>query len=207
MQVYITINEHTKINISKVKSFNNLRKLLSRTSISMATPPSVSSSAPSVPASPKVLTPEVTLENYSEYLVRLNGKELVFTTNETEAVAIVDSVANFECAKLRNDSTEVFRQDLENGKRVKISSKTLGRMWNGSVQDISTIDFVSVPKASHIKQRIPVQIPVQVQTTEITVSTSIGVIPETQSDIYEEDVSEEEGAQVSQSSQTEEKTN
>ena len=99
------------------------------------------------------VTPEVRLDSTVLYLIRVNGEEMAFAESADEANLIVDSTAAFEQRRLENDWTTVFRQDLDEGRKVVISTQSLGYAMNGSIYKVSTIDYVSVSHAYLVRGR------------------------------------------------------
>jgi hypothetical protein len=101
------------------------------------------------------LTPEVQIESILRYLIRINGVEIALVDSEREAIAVIDSLGAYEAKKLESPSVRVFRQDLDNNKKIKISTQSLGILVNGSIIKKFSIDYVPVPHAILTKQRIP----------------------------------------------------
>ena len=99
------------------------------------------------------LTPEVTMESKTLYLVRVDGEELAFVDSEDEAKLVVDSVAASEQKRLENDWTKVFRQDLDEGCSVAILTQSLGFFVNGGIVRAVYIDYTSVGHAILTKGR------------------------------------------------------
>lgn len=107
------------------------------------------------------LTNEVTVDpQNTKCLIRTNGKECFTVDNEEQAIAAVDSMADFEVKRLQKEYTnlKVFRRDLDGGKRIDISTQSVGLIMNGSVYKQFTIDFVTVPHGKLIKPRLPVSL-------------------------------------------------
>lgn len=86
-------------------------------------------------------TPEV------KYLIRIDKEEFSFADDEKSALAIINSLAIAEIKKLANPNTKVFRQDLHDGKEVRICTQALGYVVNGRITKNMVIDVVCVPRA------------------------------------------------------------
>ena len=93
------------------------------------------------------LTPEVKLDTDTLYLIRINGEELAFADTEHEAKLVVDSFGDFEQKRLTNVSTEVFRKDLDEGTKVVLTKRSLGYLYNGSMENAVVVDFVPVRRS------------------------------------------------------------
>lgn len=102
------------------------------------------------------ITPEVEMTENKIYLVRINeydeeGKqEAAFVDSLENVKLVIDSIAASEEKRLRVNNTEVFRQDLDNGKRVVISTR--GK-WLGGMHPKTEIDFIEVGEAVLIRGR------------------------------------------------------
>lgn len=99
------------------------------------------------------VTPEVQVGGQYLYLVRVDKEEMAFVESKEEAILVVDSLAASEQNRLKDDWTEVFRQDTKEGREVVISTKALGYLVNGSLTKAVTIDCIPVCRASLIKNR------------------------------------------------------
>ena len=99
------------------------------------------------------ITPEVRMDSKYQYLIRIDGEEMAFADSSKEALLIVDSVAAAEQKRLETEWTKVFRQDLDDGRKVVISTQALGYVANGSITKAVTIDFVTVGHAFLVKGR------------------------------------------------------
>ena len=99
------------------------------------------------------ITPEVRMDNKYQYLIRIDEEEMAFADSPKEALLIVDSVAAAEQKRLEDEWTKVFRQDLDEGRKVVISTQSLGYIANGSIYKAVTIDFVTVGHAFLVKGR------------------------------------------------------
>ena len=98
----------------------------------------------------KNLTPEIMLDDTVLYLIRaIHGTkkdEVMFVGAKNEAKLAVDSLAAERCKELEDEWTKVFRQDLDKGRKVVISTQSLGRLLpNGSITEIEVIDYIRVP--------------------------------------------------------------
>ena len=99
------------------------------------------------------ITPEVSMDSRMLFLIRIDGEEWAFVNSEEEAKLVIDSFAASEINRLENDKTEVYRKDSMDGKKIVISEKTLGMIYNSSVRDIMEIDFRPVGHAVLTKGR------------------------------------------------------
>lgn len=99
------------------------------------------------------LTPEVATSNDIFYLVKINGEEGYFVDNEKEAILTVDSVANFEMKRNKLPGYRVFREDLNDGRRVKVFLQSIGTIYNGSPYKIVDIDITPVSQGFLLKNR------------------------------------------------------
>ena len=99
------------------------------------------------------ITPEVRMDAKILFLIRMDGEEMAFADSSKDALLIVDSLAAAEQKRLEGDWTKVFRQDLNDGQKVIISTQALGYSYNGGINKAVTIDFISVGHAFLIKGR------------------------------------------------------
>lgn len=81
------------------------------------------------------------------YLVFLGGEVLAFSTDESSAMAIAESVAVSEIRKLENPAVRVFRQEKKNGKEIQIYTQALGYLAHGSPKRAVSVEVVPVPQA------------------------------------------------------------
>jgi hypothetical protein len=86
--------------------------------------------------------------------VRQDGSEMFLVTNESEAVLAIDSLASAHQKELANEWTKVYREDLNDGKKVVISTRQLGRIVDGSIIVDTILDCIKVPIAHVIKPRL-----------------------------------------------------
>nr|QBK85634.1 MAG: hypothetical protein LCMAC101_02290 [Marseillevirus LCMAC101] len=99
------------------------------------------------------ITPEVSMDSRVLFLIRIDGEEWAFVNSEEEAKLVIDSFAASEVNRLESDKTEVYRKDSKDGKKIVISEKTLGMIYNSSVHSIMEIDFRPVSHAVLTKGR------------------------------------------------------
>lgn len=90
----------------------------------------------------KLLTPEIALNGQLLYLVRRNSEEKVICKTEEEAVYAIDSLVTVEIRDSRV-SSQLFRQDTEGGRVVKIWQAVAGYLRTTN-KLIATYDFVTV---------------------------------------------------------------
>ena len=102
----------------------------------------------------KKITQEIRVDGKSQYLLRMDGKELFFFDTERLAKLAVDSMAAKMFENLKKDNLHVFRQDMDEGKKTILSTQTIGRVWNGPINHVHTIDYVEVKHAILIKGRM-----------------------------------------------------
>ena len=88
------------------------------------------------------ITPEVSTTSTFNYLVRIDGEVMFYFTVEDEAKSAVDSIAAAEVSRLESKWTAAYRNDAE--KNVTISTRALGRVFNGSVVTEMVIDYIVV---------------------------------------------------------------
>lgn len=100
------------------------------------------------------ITSEVRMDDRILYLVRVDKEEMAFVDTEREAQLVVDSIAAAESKRLENDWVQVFRQDLDGGRKVIISTQALGIILNGSITKVCTIDFIPVGRVVLTKGRL-----------------------------------------------------
>lgn len=90
------------------------------------------------------ITPEVRSTDNIQYLIRIDGTELAFVETERDAILVVDSLAAEEARRLTDDWTKVYREDLNGGRKVILSTQALGRVMNGSIVPKEEIDCIAV---------------------------------------------------------------
>jgi len=100
------------------------------------------------------ITPEVSMDRKILYLVRIDKEEMAFVESEREAQLVVDSIAAAESKRLESKWVKVFRQDLEDGQKVVLSTQSLGYAINGSINKACTIDYIPVGHAVLVKGRL-----------------------------------------------------
>ena len=118
-------------------------------------------------------TPEVKITQETSYLIRINGAETFFAETEDDCKLIIDSIAAENVRKLQDDWVKVFRLDAIDGKKITISTQALGRMVDGAIYDVMTIDFVPVHHAKLLRGRLERQ-----DRYEVSLSNSQIVDPE-----------------------------
>jgi hypothetical protein len=99
------------------------------------------------------ITPEVRMDSKVLFLIRVDGEEMAFSDSSREALLIVDSTAAAEQKRLEKEWVKVFREDLNGGQKVIISTQTLGYVTNGGIINAATIDFIPVGHAYLVKGR------------------------------------------------------
>ena len=99
------------------------------------------------------ITPEVRSDDCIQYLIRVDGEELAFVENEKDAILVVDSLAAEETRRLTGEWTKVYREDLQGGRKVVLSTQYLGRIVNGSITPFETIDMIPVGHVVLIRGR------------------------------------------------------
>jgi hypothetical protein len=120
------------------------------------------------------ITPEVRMDSKILFLIRVDGEEMAFSDSSREALLIVDSTAAAEQKRLECEWVKVFREDLNGGQKVVISTQTLGYITNGGINNAATIDFIPVGHAYLIKGRHELH---QIEEEEVEDSQSI-LIPD-----------------------------
>ena len=147
------------------------------------------------------ITPEVRMDDKVLYLIRVDGEEMAFTNSSKEALLIVDSLAAAEQKRLGNEWTKVFRQDLNEGQKVVISTQSLGYAINGGIYKAVTIDFIPVGHSYLVKGRH--ELPQENDTLE---SGSVPV-PDILQLLAKEHAEEEESQTVKEPNSLEEEPN
>jgi hypothetical protein len=99
------------------------------------------------------ITPEVRMDSKVLFLIRVDGEEMAFSDSSREALLIVDSTAAAEQKRLECEWVKVFREDINNGQKVIISTQTLGYLTNGCINKAAVIDFIPVGHAYLVKGR------------------------------------------------------
>lgn len=92
------------------------------------------------------ITPNVFTTSSIKYLIRIDKEEFAFADDEKTALLIINSLAISEVKRLSGPGVKVFRQDLQDGKEVKICTQSLGLLVNGRVIRSTIIDVIPVPK-------------------------------------------------------------
>jgi hypothetical protein len=100
------------------------------------------------------ITPEVVTDGRMAYLIRVNQEEMCLVHTEEDAKLVIDSVAADEVRRMTNDYTKVYRQDLEEGKRVILSTQSLGTFVNGRIRQVEDIDYIQIGYVSLLKGRL-----------------------------------------------------
>ena len=100
------------------------------------------------------LTPEVYLDDEARaYLVRINGEVVTVVDTESQAVAIVDSIAEDEVKRLEEPYVKGLRRTMNNGTQVQLFTQTKGWLGNGPIVRVSIIDILVITKPCHLKAR------------------------------------------------------
>lgn len=94
----------------------------------------------------KAVTMDVFTTEEFLYLIREDKREFAFANDEKTAMAIINSLANAEVKKISNPTIKVFREDLKDGKEIKVRTQTLGILVNGRVCRHVTYDIIPVPR-------------------------------------------------------------
>lgn len=109
--------------------------------------------------------------NQFMYLIRINGEEVSLTKNYEQIPLIIDSYAKQEIKNLEQEYDKVFREDFNQGTKIHISTQRLGKLYNGSVNVKTTIDFIKIdqvefrePNTAPIPPPMPTQIITQIPT-------------------------------------------
>lgn len=92
------------------------------------------------------IAPNVFSTSEAKYLIRIDKEEFAYADDEKSALSIINSLAIAEIKKLANTTTKVFRQDLHDGKEVRICTQALGYLVNGRITKNTVIDLVCIPK-------------------------------------------------------------
>lgn len=100
------------------------------------------------------LTPEIeTIEEYI-YLIKVDGEELVFVQSDEEAIAAIDSIAAEEARRFSSDSVKITREDLKEGRHVKLYRQQLGYVYNSKIDVCMDVTMVRVNRCAVVHTRI-----------------------------------------------------
>lgn len=99
------------------------------------------------------ITPEIKMDTVLSYLIRSNGTELFNVDTEHEAKLAIDSIAATETKRLTNEWVKVFKEELNDGKKIILSTQSLGRVFNGVMTQESVIDYIPIGHAVLVKGR------------------------------------------------------
>jgi len=97
------------------------------------------------PAAATPVAPEVFVASKMCFLIRMNGNDFGIVANEKTAIEVIDKLSQAEVKRLTTVSTRVLRENLNDGKKVKVLVQSLGYLYNGSVYPATTIECFSVP--------------------------------------------------------------
>ena len=100
------------------------------------------------------LTPEIEILDECVYLVKVDGVELSFVDTEEEAIAAIDSIAADEARRFSSEKVKITREDLEEGRRVKLYRQLMGVLYNSSIEVCMDITTVKVMKNKVLGPRI-----------------------------------------------------
>ncbi len=102
------------------------------------------------------ITPEVTIEtDVRNWLLRVDGAELAFVDDYEDGVRAVDSLVVEKIALFEKENGpryKVYRQNLEDGRVVKIYAQSIG-LWNGTPYCIKTVDLIPLKKVTQVTVR------------------------------------------------------
>jgi len=103
------------------------------------------------------ITPEVTLESEARHwLLRVDGVEIAFVDDYEDAVRAVDSLVVAKVSQYEKDlgaSVKVYRQNLEEGRVVKIYTQSIGYVYNGAPRCVNVVDLVPLKKVVEVVPR------------------------------------------------------
>ena len=108
------------------------------------------------------ITNEVFIAPKLSYMIRINKEFFGWVSDEKIAIEIVKKLADSEIKKLTHPAVKVFRQDLKEGREVKLSTQAIGYLYNGRVMKAVVFDIVEVPQA--ILTALPADAPKVVET-------------------------------------------
>ena len=151
------------------------------------------------------ITPEVRMDSKTLYLIRMDGEEMAFSDSSKEAHLIVDSVAAAEQIRLKDEWTKVYRQDLNGGQKVVISTQALGYAVNGGIYKAATIDYIPVGHAFLIKGRheLPQEEEEEEEIASVPVPDILQKLAEEQDIVEDEESDEEEPRSLEEESNSE----
>lgn len=102
------------------------------------------------------ITKEVYSTDDYQYLIRGDREEMAFVADRAEALLIIDSLASHDAAIYeKRPNYRVFRQDLNNGEKVVISTQKLGTLYDGAVKIKVVFDMVKIPRFTMTKSLRP----------------------------------------------------
>ena len=81
-----------------------------------------------------------------QYLIRVDGEVLGLLPTEEAAIRAINSIALHEEKERQKPNVTVYRQNLNDGKEVVISTKTQGWIRNGPLTREMHIDMLAVPR-------------------------------------------------------------
>jgi len=99
------------------------------------------------------LTPEVQVGSTLTYLIRIDGDVVGYADTEASAKLILDSFAAREVVRMTTESFKVLREDLQDGKKIVLSTQSLGWVYNSSVTPAMNLDFIVAPYLHLLKGR------------------------------------------------------
>jgi len=100
------------------------------------------------------VTDEVSTTGAVQYLVRCNGEAMFVIDDETQAKIALDSLAAHDAKLHEKKRTKVFREDLNDGSKIVISTQSLGKYLYNSVPVVAvTFDMIPVQVGVVTKSR------------------------------------------------------
>ena len=99
------------------------------------------------------ITKDITLDAMFLYLIRIDRQEAVLAIDENDAKLIVNSIATREIENMQKElNVKIFRQDLDDGRKVIISKQYVGYLYNSRVHKAMIIETVPVSVAKFNKE-------------------------------------------------------
>lgn len=103
------------------------------------------------------VTNQVSTTDDSMYLITGNGEEMFLVDNRDEALLVLDSLASHDVKiyEKRRDY-KVFRQDLNNGEKIVVSTQTTGLLYDGPPKVKVTFEMKKLAVAVLTSSRKPI---------------------------------------------------
>lgn len=94
---------------------------------------------------------QIGVEDEFLFLLRINKKELMLMESKEQALLAVDALASSFVEELESEDCNIYRINLKENSKVKISRKDIGKIFNSGVYEVLSIDFVPVRLSKKLK--------------------------------------------------------